>query len=467
LATTGARRPLSIEVALGVLAAAAGAVVGAAALVDNSFLTHLATGRIIWAGDGIPTQDPYSFTAAGEPWVVQSWLASVLYGGVEELAGLTGIRVLMAATTACLGALTWTLTRPAGTLAGRLLAFAPAFVVGAGGAWPERPLLLGLLAMGGVMLAAEHRLDPRWLVPVGWLWVNVHGSWPLGVVALVCLAAGARLDGRDAAVELRALRWFAGGLALAVLNPYGPRLMLFPLTLLSRRESLEGIVEWGPMDFGSIAQWGFLALLLVGIVAATRRPSWRHTVPLVVFGAATLTGVRNVPVATIVLLPGVAAGLAGLGEQRGHLATRIAAPVAAVGVALGAVAVVSISTTADFQEAAYPVDAHEWLRDNDLAPDEHRIVAREFVGNWFEAVYGPTGEVFMDDRIEVMPTAVVRDHRLLLRGDPTWADILGRYEPEAVLWESDSPLAAILAVDDGWRITFRDDDWIVAVPVAG
>jgi hypothetical protein len=61
----------------------------------------------------------------------------------------------------------------------------------------------------------------------------------------------------------------------------------------------------------------------------------------------------------------------------------------------------------------------------------------------------------------------VQDHRLLLRGDPSWAEILERYEPEAVLWQADSPLASILAVDDGWRITFRDDDWIVAVPVAG
>jgi hypothetical protein len=187
----------------------------------------------------------------------------------------------------------------------------------------------------------------------------------------------------------------------------------------------------------------------------------------VVFGAATLTGVRNVPVAALVLLPVVAAGFRGLAEPHGGLAERMAVPVAAVGVALGALAVVSISTTADFQDAAYPVAAHRWLREHDLAPDEHRIVAREFVGNWFEAVYGPTGQVFMDDRIEVMPTAVVRDHRRLLRGDPSWAEILDRYEPEAVLWQADSPLAALLAVDDGWRIAYRDDEWIVAVPRPG
>ncbi|MGH2684355.1 MAG: hypothetical protein ACRDJP_02680, partial [Actinomycetota bacterium] len=56
-------------------------------LFDNSFLTHLATGRMIVDDWAIPRHDPFSFTASGEPWVVQSWLASVLYGAFEELWG--------------------------------------------------------------------------------------------------------------------------------------------------------------------------------------------------------------------------------------------------------------------------------------------------------------------------------------------------------------------------------------------
>ena len=36
----------------------------------------------------------------------------------------------------------------------------------------------------------EGRLDPRWLLPIGWVWVNSHGSFPLGVVLLVVAAVG-------------------------------------------------------------------------------------------------------------------------------------------------------------------------------------------------------------------------------------------------------------------------------------
>ena len=37
----------------------AGALIGARPLRDNSFFTHLATGRLILA-EGMPTADPYS-----------------------------------------------------------------------------------------------------------------------------------------------------------------------------------------------------------------------------------------------------------------------------------------------------------------------------------------------------------------------------------------------------------------------
>ncbi len=70
--------------------------IGLDRLSDNSFLTHLATGRLI-LDHGVPRTDPYSFTANGQPWVVQSWLASVIYAWIESWFGANGIRVLMAA----------------------------------------------------------------------------------------------------------------------------------------------------------------------------------------------------------------------------------------------------------------------------------------------------------------------------------------------------------------------------------
>ena len=162
----------SLGAAVGCLAAGVGAAIGSAVITDNSFLTHLATGRIIADGGGIPRTDPYTFTAAGESWVVQSWLASTVYGFLVSAGGLEAVRLLMVALTAALGALSWALTRRSDSLLVRIGLTAVSLYIGAT-MWSQRPLLFGLVALGLALLAAEDRLDPRWLVPIGWLWVKL------------------------------------------------------------------------------------------------------------------------------------------------------------------------------------------------------------------------------------------------------------------------------------------------------
>src|SRR5690606_40871579 len=98
--------PPSLAGVLGLAVAVWGLLIGIAPLVDNSFLTHLATGRLI-LDQGIPTSDPYSFTAQGHPWVVQSWLASLLYGLAAELWGGTARRLLLGPPTTAIGARVW------------------------------------------------------------------------------------------------------------------------------------------------------------------------------------------------------------------------------------------------------------------------------------------------------------------------------------------------------------------------
>jgi hypothetical protein len=65
---------------------------GALPIGDNSMLTHLRTGIDMARTGAIPRHDPYTFTAHGHPWVVQSWLAEWTYG-VLERAGVDAVLV--------------------------------------------------------------------------------------------------------------------------------------------------------------------------------------------------------------------------------------------------------------------------------------------------------------------------------------------------------------------------------------
>jgi hypothetical protein len=438
-----------------------GLFIGLGQISDNSFFTHVATGRLILDG-GIPRHDPYSFTALGEPWVVQSWLASWLYGWVDSWWGPDGLRVLMGLTTAGLAAMVWALTRPAKGLVGRIVI--TGLVLGVGtSVWAPRPLLLGLLLLGLTLLVAEGRLPPPVLLPALWIWVNVHGSFPLALVALGALAIGRKLDGDHPAIELRALAWAAGGVALGILNPLGPVLVIFPVRMLQRQEVLQQIIEWQSPSFSSGWARLFLVQVLVAVLLLVRRPSYRAAVPLVVFTAAALLGVRNAAVASLVIVPGMAYGLAGLGtitgtERRGRGA--VAALV--VMALLGGLLVVNATREPAYDLRTYPVDALAWTGEAGWMIPTVNTATQETVGNALELLEGADARVYIDDRVDMYPKEVVEDFLTLLRGRPGWEEVLAQDAVDVVVWDAHEPLASLLAADPAWRIPYNDGRWFVA-----
>jgi hypothetical protein len=85
-------------------------------------------------------------------------------------------------------------------------------------AWSPRPLLIGLVLMAVVMLALDGRVDPRWLVPAMWVWVNsprLLPAWPR--LSSAAAAFGRRSTVKDPKHELRVLRF--------TVDRHGPRRM--------------------------------------------------------------------------------------------------------------------------------------------------------------------------------------------------------------------------------------------------
>ncbi|MSX00701.1 MAG: hypothetical protein F2809_07140, partial [Actinobacteria bacterium] len=66
------------------------ALIAAAPISDNSFLTHLATGRLILDG-GLPQQNPFLYSSTAFP--VPSYWWSILLGAVDWAAGAVGLRL--------------------------------------------------------------------------------------------------------------------------------------------------------------------------------------------------------------------------------------------------------------------------------------------------------------------------------------------------------------------------------------
>ena len=297
---------------------------------------------------------------------------------------------------------------------------------------------------------------------VGALWISVHGSWPLGIVLLGARWLGARLDGETGRREIDAASYLVVGvLAAGIVNPYGPALLTFPLELLGRQDTLSHVTEWKAPDFQSGWTRAFLLMGLASVVAVGRRPSWRTAIPALVFLAAALTSRRNIPVATLVLLPVLAAGLPTIGlldGRRSSDAIRLAGRALVVLlVALPLVAVRSPHVDAD----RYPVAAIDALEEMGLSPADTRVVHPDYVGNYLDLRYGAAGASWIDDRFELHDDSLVEDYLLLLAGSDGWQDVLDRYDAEAMLWTGDSATVELVREVAGWRDVWHDDRWVV------
>ncbi|QXC61689.1 hypothetical protein KSP35_02250 [Aquihabitans sp. G128] len=456
----------SVEAAVLWLLVAVGLRIGLSPLGDNSFLTHLATGRLILDDHAIPRTDPYSFSAHGHAWTVQSWGASVIYALNERTVGLVGIRLVDAVLCVGLVLLLWRLSRVGTSLVARILV-AGLVVSMSTGLWVERPLLFGAFFLAIVLVAAEGELDPRWLVPVMWLWVNIHGSFPFGAGILVLYVIGRWLDDRERpVVELRALGWAVLGTLVGALGPLGPKLLLFPLDLLSNREAFKGIAEWEPPHWQrGVERFFAIQLGLTIVLVLWRDRRWRSILPTVVFGLAAVTSTRNILQASIVLTPILAASLHGLGTIDGTRRPRLARPVviavAVLAVLVGVMGVAGPNTAL----APYPEDAAAWMRHRGMLGVDDRVVSRDYVGNWLEYEYGPDQvRTYIDDRVDMYPLPVIRDYTQLLAEDGHFQAVLDRARATSVLWDRRTPLGRWLERSERWKVVHRDEKWLVAVP---
>lgn len=434
--------------------------IGLGRLADNSLFTHIATGRLILSS-GIPRSDPYSFTAPGTPWVVQSWLASLTYGLLDRLGGVDGIRLLMGVSSALLAWLVWSLSRPAKTLVPRVVITGLVIATGAV-IWSPRPLLFGLIFMALTLLAIDGRL-PQWvLLPVFWLWVNTHGSFPLGIVAIIVILVGAHLDHLDQSAIKRGLGWSLGGVLLGVVNPLGPVIIWFPVRLLSRQEMLSNVIEWQSPSFATPWARLFLVQMVLAVLMLVRRPSYRTALPLIVFGAAALLGARNIAFASLVSVPGLAVSMEGLGSLTGReTGKKILLALGAVAVLAGLVLRSNLSAPG-YDLSGYPVDALAFVEQSHWRTDDVEIATTETVGNYLTLLHGADARVFFDDRVDMYPESVMDDFMTLYRGRPGWSDVLKKWNIDLVVWESDAPLTGLLRENPRWRIVYDDKRWVVA-----
>jgi hypothetical protein len=460
-------RPPSTATLLGLVLALIVWLLELRPLIDNSFLIHLQTGHWILDHGSIPTGDVFSFSAPGVSWVVQSWLASVVYAAIDQAVGPFGIQVLRAATCALITFLVFQLAlRLVGDRTrATLLAFAATGMSIT--VWAERPLLQGVLAMVVLLWVVEvpdsfvGRHPLAVVPPLMWLWANFHGSFSLGFGYLVLHLAGRWLDGARPTEGRERTLLAATGIALAacVVNPLGIKLLTFPVELLSRGDTLAHIREWRSPDFHSVmgmlfALW--IVAFVVGVARGRERCSRRDLLVSVVFLLLALWALRNLVVAPLVALPIVARACA-VSERRPERRPFVNVVILALFVVLGATGFAQAAGGKHFDYSGFPVEAMKTVETRGLLGK--RLLTTDAWGAYVIHKYWPQQSVFLDDRYDMYPTALSDDYFDLAEGKANWSEILDRHDIEVIVWDEEKPLAALLDLDTAhWTRIHRHAD---------
>jgi len=443
---------------------------------------HLATGRVIAQTHSIPRIDDLAFTHGVVKYT--EVISDVLLYGVIHVFGPFGLQLLNGLTVGATALALHRTLRGVGPFSYIVVALA---IVTMSPWLYIRPATLSLLLLAVVMLVIDlHRREPEsqrserallLLVPLQFVWANVHGYAPLGAI-LLWLHAGHRVvarlrpspltpreDGRALMIPIVAA---VLSTAATAMSTAGPRL----LVMVHRfDEDLEGITEWMRPTLKLVWQISPAAYLLILLVlvallfgrdpeARTRAPSLFDLMVLVLAGALFLRAIRFIPVAALLVAPFCARRLdAYVRPSRVmHLACGFAAILPAFVVALGIEQLLGIG----WQPTAFPEAATQFI-------EQRRPAGRMWnfmpYGGYLAWRLHPTYRVFNDGR-----NALARDRSLVTRGRrsmfeaPVFAELVSELDMQ---WAITCTIPGLctgaakfnepLASSPDWRMVYFDD----------
>lgn len=251
-------------------------------LVDPDIWWHLADARFLLTSHHFIHTDPYSFSVVGNRWIDWEWLGELPFWFSYKAFGLRGIYLITwLAVGANILAVYWRGYLKSRHAGAALYAAALGFFLMTVNAGP-RTIAFAYLAMSGelaILDAAEGgKKNLLWLLPpLFCLWINLHGTWFIGICLLALYIACGWVRVQAGAFEQepfaktdrnRLLTVLALSIVALLANPYGWRLMWSPLDMmLNQHQSTTNIAEWRPLDFASLEGKAALAAIAAMVIA--------------------------------------------------------------------------------------------------------------------------------------------------------------------------------------------------------
>jgi len=442
--------------------------------VDPDIWWHIKVGATLLSTHRFPTTDPYSFTAAGSPWIAYEWLGELLLGAVQRAWGLSGLMALdLVFTTAILFALYALTTLRCGNSKAAFITCAVFLPL----VYPSctlRPQMLGYFFLVLTLMVLERfrrgHTGALWLLPPLFLiWVNTHGSFVIGLLALGVYWASGLVDIHWGGVASRLwtsaerLRLELAALLSVIaltITPYGAEICLYPVNMaFSQPVNVANIQEWESMKFDAFFGKLFLALILSFVLAQIAlRPTWRLE-ELVLFFAGIVAACMHLRF-LLIFVPFCAplfAAVLGLWvppyepaqDKHAMNAILITLVVAAV-----AGLFPSRAGLKSIMEKDWPVQAVAYLRQHPAPQPMYNTYA---YGGYLIWQMSDVNKVFIDGRTDVYErTGVLADYLDISRLDFPAPFLLNAYNIQSCLLGRKDTLVTLLNASPVWQKVYGD-----------
>jgi len=438
---------------------------------DPDIWWHLHNAEHLIQHHGLPGFDTYSFTVPGHFWMNHEWLAELPYYAAWKILGLRGIDALSIATLSLifLGVL-YLSYQECKNYKAAVVATACAIFLGRG-AFGPRTILFGYayLVVLLIILQSIQRKGraPLWLIPpLFCVWVNTHGSWFIGMIVFSIIAVGGLIGLKWGMIDStcwttsqrkKLLLTWGASLAALFVNPFGWRLVVYPLDLAFRQKvNIEHVEEWVSLNFHDVRGKFVIVLIIILLVSSLVRPrrwTWAELGVTLFALYSGLTYVRFLILLGIVLAPILAKTLDFVPPYRPELDTPVLNSVAIflmiAGVAYYRPREAQLQNTVD---AWYPHQAVSYLQAQSVTGSVVNYYIWGGYINWKD----PNLKIFIDGRADIFEYGGVFEDYLSLLQLEEPERILDRYHAQYVLMPHHEPLTYVLEHDSKWKTVYSD-----------
>ena len=438
----------------------------------------LGTDVLVWS----PIREPYS-----NP----QWGSQILFYWVYAISPYLLLTLRALIITATIGVLLWLCKWRSGTIRAASVATLVAYLA----AWTNygmRPQLFAFLPFVAFLFLLERKdAYPKWLpllVPIMIFWVNVHGSFFLGVALMgiyglgTLIEKGASQEGRKWLVSKGAI-WQAGWMLAAALatlvNPYFVSIYRYFFIATNDPIARSLNMEWqAPTLYDGTGQLFFAQMLILAASFYFGRRRLRPTEVLLMlaFGYLSLISLRNVMWWGWITAPILAANLAVIKwprrkevvETEPRSVNRRDLPSlnwAIATILLGS----ALLFTPLWREANPLVPAPAKVALSVSTPSKLSAFLKEGTvpapifnymewGGYLEWELYPTYKMFIDGRFEARKVEVWKDYLSVSRGRADWQNTLDRYGVRTLVLNKEfhTDLIPFVSKSPVWKKVYED-----------